>query len=239
MLSKTPLTTFVPGQPYIPAEPERTECLPPTPVGEWVLTCTRHELTSGVSYATPPYELITVRDSGGNIIDQYMRLCVATWVPGTGGVTEPVCTTYPAVPGQPYIAPSYTVTPTYAWDSGANSVVTRDGNVAMNLTGMGVVTGVVVGFTQDRDDVQDYARMTHAFYLHSNQDGDRLYQVMEAGTVRTANQAYTPSTAFSLRRINGAVVYVVDGTVVYRSTVPSSGELSVGTSLYGPGDVIP
>lgn len=238
MLTKQPQSVFVPGQPYIPEQPAYTVCLPQPENGQWVMVCTRYEIGSG-SYPVPPFELVTVRDSGGNITDQYMQLCVARWVPGTGGINEPTCTHYPAVPAQPYIPASYQITPTYAWDAGANSTTALDGNVAMNLTEMDVVVGVVVGLTQQRAVVEDYARMSHAFYFHSNQAGQRLYQVMESGVVRTANATYTTGTTFSIRRINDAVVYVVNSVVVYRSTVASTGQVSVGTSMYGSGDTIP
>lgn len=148
------------------------------------------------------------------------------------------CITYPELP---YIAP----TPArlvyhndFSWNAGANSVDQLDGDVVCAFS-MGRVVGVVVGFTQDREGVEDFARMSHAFSFSQSEAGEMQVRVMEAGKIRSAPMTYNDTTAFELRRINGAVSYCMDGAAVYVSRVVSSGTLSVGTSLYATGDEAP
>lgn len=147
------------------------------------------------------------------------------------------CYQVPAVPGQPEIPARTDIIPTFAWDSGANSVDTVVGDASLRFT-MRKVVGVVLGLTTDRDAVLDYARMTHAFFFNQTPAGAMRAQVMEAGVLKGQKIAYTNTTNFEIRRVGEIVTYRIDGELFYASRMPSSGELTAGVALYGTGDQV-
>lgn len=236
MLTKLPKTTYTPGQPYIAPTPAYTFCIPAPPSGRWEYSCLTIDAKtfSEGSYPVPPWQL--VKDPGEEPV---FRLCAATWVPDPKPVSPPVCTNYPANPGQPHIPSTTVTTPIYGWEAGAVSITEVPDDAEMSLTGMGLVVGVVVGFTADREDEQTPEMMSHAFYFHTNQAGERFFRVMEYGVPMTADSSYDETTDFRIRRLGDVVVYLVDGEKIYYSTLPSYGTLSVGSAFYASGDVIP
>lgn len=152
--------------------------------------------------------------------------------PGSG------CVTYPEIEAAPSRPPTRLETNNLGWNAGANSIQELDGNVRVAFD-IGHVVGVALGFVGGRGHVEDYKRLTHAFFFTQNDNGEAIYRVMELGVARTAAAAYVPNTTqFEIRRAQGAVSYWVDGTVVYRSRSASSGTILVGTSMYSTGDSV-
>lgn len=148
------------------------------------------------------------------------------------------CITIPEQPYIPLVPSRFDPVPQFAWNGGANSIAELDGSVRAAFT-MGGVVGVVVGFTQDLTNVANRARITHGLFFHSTPSGQPVYQIIEAGIVRTPPVNYVPGDAFEIQRAAGAVVYLHEGATAYRSLVPLVGMVSVGSCLYATGDAIP
>ncbi len=148
------------------------------------------------------------------------------------------CYTIPADPGQPYIPSRVEQVPQAAWDAGANSEIELEGDVSLRFN-MRRATGVVLGLTNDRENVTDRARITHGFFFTSTANGGMQAQVIESARTRTSTRTYNEETLFEVRRVEGQVTYWVDGVLAYASRVPSAGQVSVGSVLYATGDVAP
>lgn len=143
------------------------------------------------------------------------------------------CVLVPADPGVPTI-PSRTVAdPTYAWDSGANSTKTLEGDVYTEFSGAEAILGGVVGFTTEPDRVPDPTRIAHGWYMHEG-----VAQVYESGKLLTPPEAYAADTVFRIQRSRGQVTYLLDGDIYRTSPDTLSGVVSVGASLFGEGDFL-
>lgn len=123
------------------------------------------------------------------------------------------------------------------WNAGANSVDQLDGDVELVFT-QPPATGVVIGFTQSRDDPADRDRITHGFYFHRNLAGSPVAQVIESGVTKSDELPHTSSIEWRVQRAGGVVRYLADGEVVCQSLIPSDGELSVGCALYASTDAV-
>lgn len=144
------------------------------------------------------------------------------------------------VPGRPGVAPTparYESVTIREWNAGANSVDELDGDVSLRFD-TARAEGTVIGFTQNRDieAVGTIERITHGFYFHYTASGASVYRVIESGKSVTAPAPHVPTHTFEVRRVGTTVFYFVEGVEVYRSRVPSSGALSVGSALYASGD---
>lgn len=148
------------------------------------------------------------------------------------------CVTVPGTPAIPAIPGVRTDEADYGWNSGANSVteVTGDAELRFNQP---LTTGAVIGLVASRDGVGAHDRMTHAFYFHQTQAGRGVCQVMERGVLLTGPVAHTPGDLWAIRRVGGTVTYLHNGSVVYRSRVPSVGTAVAGCALYASGDAVP
>ncbi len=123
------------------------------------------------------------------------------------------------------------------WNAGANSVDQLGGDVELVFTQL-PATGVVIGFTQDRDNPGDRGRITHGFYFHRNLAGSPVAQVIESGVTKSDELPHTSSIEWRVQRAGGVVRYLADGEVVCQSLIPSDGELSVGCALYASTDAV-
>lgn len=234
----------VPGSAAIPYRAPYTVCQAQPAPGQWVYTCTRMELPDHGAVLIPPGgQVVYVYDPSGAhdpltgqpiVIDVYIQVCTSTWKV-TGKPGPPICTTYPAqlyVPAVPAKPARVDVTPIQAWDAGANSVTSLDGDCVCTFT-MGRVAGVVVGLTQDLGNVPDYARMSHALYFHGPH-----FNVMEYGATKSSAFEYAAGDEFKIQRANGEVTYTHNGRRVYTSRAESTGAVNVGSALYASGDYI-
>ena len=155
-------------------------------------------------------------------------------------VTTPimVCTSIPEQPAVAERSAYVKYESSTGWDAGANSVDQLDGDVELVFS-QPPATGVVVGFAMDREDPTDRSRVTHGFFFHRNLAGSPVAQVIESGATKTDEFAHLSTTEWRVQRIGGAVRYLMDGNVIFRSAVPSAGVLSVGCSIYASGDEVP
>lgn len=247
MLTKDFQRTFVPAVPAQPEVPYRaayTVCQQPPAPGRWEQKCTRIEIPAHGGVQIPPGgELVVVYDPSGaidpttgqvKVIDSYIRVCTAVWV-ASGPPGAVVCTTYPeqphvpASPGQP----SRMETSAHlGWSAGANSEQAHAEDCVCTFT-MARVVGVVVGLTQNLDNVIDYGRLSHAMYFHGGS-----FNVMEGGAVKSQGRAYSAGDEFKIRRAKGEVTYLHNGQRVYTSRSKSHGMVNVGCALYASGDGI-
>lgn len=155
-------------------------------------------------------------------------------------VTTPsmVCTSIPEQPAVAERSAYVKYESSTGWDAGANSVDQLDGDVELVFS-QPPATGVVVGFAMDREDPTDRSRVTHGFFFHRNLAGSPVAQVIESGATKTDEFAHLSTTEWRVQRIGGAVRYLMDGNVIFRSATPSAGVLSVGCSIYASGDEVP
>ena len=170
-----------------------------------------------------------------HLIDASFPITIAN--PGSN-VTEP-CWTIPADPGQQYVPPRVDMSANAGWNAGAHSVKRLEGDVSLRFH-MRKPSGVVLGLVSDRADPTDRTRITHGFIFTTGADALPRAQVYEAGKQLTSPVVYAEEeTVFEVRRVGGQVNYYIDDEQVYSSRTPSSGEVSVGTSLYATGDEAP
>lgn len=124
------------------------------------------------------------------------------------------------------------------WNSSANSIDTVIGNAEMTLNDMGLCVGVVIGFTTNRVSLMPQ-RIEHGFYFHTNSRGRRVVDVYERGQTKGVQLLdYELEDVFKITRAEGSVSYFFNGTRIYTSTQPSTGELSLGEALYATGDSV-
>jgi len=143
------------------------------------------------------------------------------------------CVLLPADPGVAAIPAQTTSTPTYAWDSGANSEVTRVGDLYVQFSGAEAILGGIVGFTSTPEMVPAPERIAHGWYLHEG-----VAQVYERGRLATVAVAYDATSVFVIQRYRGQVAYLIDGSVKHRSTDTLEDPVSVAASLFGEGDFL-
>lgn len=144
-------------------------------------------------------------------------------------------------PGAPGVAGSPSRTEFFsskAWDAGANSFAEIDGDLYVKFAGPEAVGAYVGLFEGGARTANDYGKLFAAFRFALSPTG-RVWSLVDDGrAVTITNAVYSTSTQFEIRRISGAVVFLVDGAVVYRSKRASYGPLRVGTTLYATGDKV-
>lgn len=238
----------IPGRPEIPAREEQRVCYPQQG-GSWQFVCRRIEIPdANTGIQIPPGgELIVVRDPNGaidpltgqvKVIDIYIQVCASEWVPSSGG--EPVCVTYPAVeyqPAVPEVPARWDIETILGWDAGANSTDIIEGDCEVTWT-MGVVAGVYVGLTEEREAVPDPGRIAHGLMFHLL--GSRPhFRVVEYGEARSSDRPYSHGDEFRIRRVRDKVAWLHNGDEIHSSLAHFMGPASVGCSLYASGDMIP
>lgn len=155
-----------------------------------------------------------------------------TEVPPEDCVVIPEIAEIPEIPGR------IEWEPTYRWDAGANSVDELDGDLRVAFD-QGYAMGCAIGLTHTRDGVGTLERLTHAFYFHTTAAGQYLVAVMESGKTVSNAMPHVATAQYEILRVGGVVSYLVNDEVVYRSRVPSTGTVLVGSALYGTGDTAP
>ena len=152
------------------------------------------------------------------------------------GVPYIVIQPFAGAPGTPYV-PGYLVYgPVRAWDAGANSIATVDGDLQV-IFRVPIVMGVKVGFFPDgARNGADADALRNAFYVFSTTDGQRWAIIDNGRTVQ--GSLATATTKYEIRRVGGVVYYFIDDALVFTSSVASSGPLRVGSTLYKTGDMV-
>ena len=141
---------------------------------------------------------------------------------------------YPAVIGRPsYVA----FTPILAWDAGANTINTEDGDCYFQWSVNNDIVGGVAGFSPPNRDSWRYGDLTHAFFIVSV-NGARAIQVIENGQLKGSPLPCPAGAVLYIRRVRGVVEYFINSTRVYTSTTRSTGTIRGGSVLYASGDKI-
>lgn len=149
----------------------------------------------------------------------------------------PGCVSIPPQAAVPAVPASTSIARVFAWDAGANSVSILPDDVEM-VCSLDAVVGVVVGFTADRTDVQDFNRLSHAFYFHYAANGSNVVSIMENGRITAPAVLYTLQSQMKIRRVGSRVSYYTGNTLWQHSFQESVGNLSVGSALFADGDAI-
>ena len=117
-----------------------------------------------------------------------------------------------------------------AWDAGAASAnVIRDGYGYVEFTIPNTSSHVMAGLGSGDTDAS-YVDIDYAFHAAMGTVG-----IYEAGAFRGAFGSYGAGARFRVEVRYGVVRYLVNGTLVYTSTVPARYPLRADTSLYQPG----
>lgn len=250
MLTKLPLTEYIPGTPgspgvpAVPAVPAHTVC-GPEPRESWTEYVCDYikqymETNTGVQIPWGASLVSTGEDEGGlYVIYSLCRTVVKYGPPG-----DVVCVDYPeqpgspAVPAIPPVPPQTKVTNLYGWDAGANSKTVIDGPCRVRFT-QPVVVGCVLGLTTDRAAVPAVGRYAHAFYFYQTSSGAPRFALREFDRVFQSDNTYAPDDTFEIRFAGGRAEYFHNDVSIRRSRSAATGELSVGTTLYASGDRAP
>lgn len=148
------------------------------------------------------------------------------------------CLVCPEVDAQTGRPAYYSYQPVVGWNAGANSITELDGDLHTVFDMPLGDTGVVLGLRGGRNRNTVPGLIEHGFYFQSV-GGFNAYQVTEAGIVRMDLQPRSVDDQFEIRRVGGRVSYLVNGVVVYTSTIPSYGPKVVNSCLYTSGDSAP
>ena len=246
MLTKGFSQSYTPASPGSPATPGKAAysvCQQAPAPGYWNTVCSEHSIVSatGTGVRLPPGAVILkaqtipgVQPGTGQGFVVTYRLCTTSWKQ-TGPPGAKKCTNYPAQPAKPATpaTPAKVVTTaTSAWDAGANSEAVEAGDCECVFT-MKQVSGVRIGFTSLPEAVPGLSRLSHSLHFSG-----RSFQVLEASIGRNAAAPFTDGDEFRIRRVGSTVSYIHNGSTVYTSAVPSTGEVRVGCALYASGDYI-
>ncbi len=126
-----------------------------------------------------------------------------------------------------------TKTSSNGWNADAISLQHIPGDGGVDFLAQQTNTYRMCGLSDSNPD-SNYASLDYSVLLGS----DALVYVYENGTSRGSYGSYIGSDRFSVIRTGSVVQYRKNGTVFYTSTVPSSGNLIVDTSLYSTGSLI-
>lgn len=148
------------------------------------------------------------------------------------------CVVLPPIAPTPYKPAVEVLKPTYAWDAGATSITNESGDAVLTCVDMVRCVGAIVGIAPTQGNDADRTRITHGFYFFTGSNGAPRAQAVERGQARGPVVTYGVDTYFEIQRVGDRVSYLVDGGVIYRSTVPSTGTVWAACALYAPGDSV-
>ncbi|WP_339829882.1 hypothetical protein [uncultured Arenimonas sp.] len=138
-----------------------------------------------------------------------------------------------ATPGQ---AAQYHLDGNPGWNSGATSIDAFDGDCRVSFTPV-VTAALAVGLTASpRPSVVDVNGIEFAFRFDQPAGGGFRYYVAENGQRMTSFAQAAADAVFVIERINGAIAFKVNDTLVYEPQRLSAGPLCVGSALYFGGD---
>lgn len=123
----------------------------------------------------------------------------------------------------------------YGWNAGADSKQRLDGDAEAQWRVDAFKAAV--GFAADGTKVDgDYKKLSHAWYIDTDDRGSPRATPMEFGQLVGAARKYNPNTEFGLRRVAGVVTYLMDGAVEHVSMLSSSGQLQLSAAMFRGGD---
>ena len=151
---------------------------------------------------------------------------------------EKIATFHPAIPPTPP-TPGIPPSPSYTyefyelgWNAGARSIASLEASGYFTFTAPLAATGIVVGFNGEDSDV-GYENIEHAFRFSG-----KMARIYELGVEKLTIGTWTFGQTFMIERRGSRVRYYQGGTLVYTSTMPSTGPVFIDTSFYSAGDMI-
>lgn len=151
---------------------------------------------------------------------------------GYAPTTLKVKTCLPAVAAVAGRAARYDVLDSFGWNSGGRSKAEIPDFGYFRATLPASPVGVQVGICR-RGFGCAYGEMQHSLVARIDE-----ISVVESGATVAGPFPLLPSSTVEIRRSGGAVTYFVAGVQVYASSLPSSGEAYIGTSLYAASDYV-
>lgn len=226
--------TYIPGvagQPYIAPQPART-------VTETRTVCGYYPNGGSGGGSGGHYMLVPADPTVGRYQDEYV------WIndnPGGSSGSSYACkdqqvtVSYPATPGQPYIAAvpagwDYHL----GWNSGARSTTFIQGSGKATFQARSTVVGAVVGLNGYQSPLSlDGLNIAYGWYFTKG-----TARVSENGVFKTGTWPYTDATVFTVRRTATTVQYLIDGTLAYTSAATSTEILWMQAALYAGDDEV-
>lgn len=158
----------------------------------------------------------------------------------TGPATAPTSTTvcYPATSGTPPTAGTPgTASQLIAdyklgWNAGAISIAAQAGDCLLSLQVSPSSVGVVAGLNNANEGA-GYTEIDYGFYFTHGKAA-----VYELGVSKQTPITFISTDVFKVQRLGLFVRYLKNDTVLYTSTVQSTGVLLADASLYSGGDAI-
>lgn len=123
------------------------------------------------------------------------------------------------------------IIPNNGWNAGARTVanLVADGLAQFEVSQAG---GIICGLN-DVDTGADYRELDHALWIEWSR-----VKVVEGGIEKTGWTSFTLGATFGIERVAGVVRYYADSTLLYTSTIASTGTVFLDCSLYLAGDTI-
>ncbi len=149
------------------------------------------------------------------------------------------CVSFPGREGVPAVAQKTITSYDLAWDAGADSVQTLDGNCHLVFTMPNPVVAAVVGIKGTPNGVGIPELVDFGFYFQIG-PGANFYNVIENGVAMTApvTRDSMLDETFEVRRELGKVTYLVNDVVIYTSKQRSTGWVIAPGCLFATGDSI-
>lgn len=158
---------------------------------------------------------------------------ITTQSEGVRAVKVAATPAVPGIPGQPRRTVNLD---TKGWDAGANSIAELDGDVYVKFE-VPVALGVRVGFFSGVRNPANVDALLHSFYVYTDAAG-KHWSIVDHGRQIQLNGQAAADTVYEIRRYAGQISYLVNNVLVWRSPNLSQGPLSVGTTMYAPGDMV-
>ena len=219
-LTKQILTTYIPGtagspgSAGSPAQPAHTATVT-TQVLTWVYVSATDSSATYIGGNV---------STSGNWVQEYKTVTTTVYYPATA-----------AIPATPAVAatPSQTIQNfQLGWSGRADSIaqLTASGNFTFSLPASNV--GAVVGMSAAPQSA-GYTDIQYGIY-----SAHGIAQVYESGVSVFNYGAHTITDVFKIRKRDGVVDYLVNGTVIYTSTVKSNVGVQLSAALYSGGDSV-
>lgn len=232
-LTKVSGYAYVPGTPGVPATPG-TPGVPAYTSYSTVEVCT-FRVISGMD-STGFQGIVNSPEFDG--FDEFGNAIQTNTVYGYYCAPEVVATRHPAVPPTPP-TPGIPASPSFTydvfdlgWNAGARSIAWLEGSGYFTFTAPLTAVGIVVGFNGEDSDA-GYANIEHGFRFSGS-----TIRVYEMGVQKLSIGPWTLGQTFKIERQGSLVRYYQGSTLVYTSTLPSTGPVFIDTSFYSSGDYI-
>jgi hypothetical protein len=144
------------------------------------------------------------------------------------------CIFCPAVAEIPEQPVQVITQPVLGWTASARSYSQFDRDCYVQFSAPSCL-GNVIGLSVSRNG-SDPRQVSHGFYLRK-ESGRNAWSIIESGVEKTAVAPRdVANDIYRIERVNGSVIYYVNGAVIYRSATKLVGSTFVVSCLFGSGD---